>query len=162
MLLQSELNDRSSHMSAEEPGIDFTTIDSVDRQRSPVGDAGFWQLGETSDPERPGFMHVRWGPDEGAPEHRHSSWTANVVLRGRLKIGDTWHAAGTVCVIEPDVWYGPLLAGPDGAEILEIHATLPGVEPLWRNPEDPTVIATEAWLDAEGSRNWDPPRQHPE
>ena len=142
-------------MSTQKTGIHSSTFESVERQESPVGDAGFWQLGDAQDAERPGFMHVRWGPNEGAPEHRHASWTANVVLRGRLEIGGETYEAGAVCVIEPDVWYGPLRAGPEGAEILEIHATLPGVEPLWRDPADPAVLATERWLDREGQRNWE-------
>ena len=141
-------------MSRNNDGIRFSSFASVERLASPVGDAGVWRLGYDEDPLRPGFMHVRWGPGEGSPEHRHKSWTANVVLRGRLRIGERWCEPGDVAVIEPNIWYGPLEAGPDGAEILEIHATIPGLEAIWRDPADPAVRAVVEWLAETGKAAW--------
>jgi hypothetical protein len=97
---------------------------------------------------------VRWGPNEGAPEHRHKSWTANVVIQGRLKIGEKWYERGAVALIEPNVWYGPLLAGPEGAELIEIHATIAGLEPIWRDLDDPVVKAMLRWDRETGKGNW--------
>ena len=141
-------------MSADNEGIHLSSFDSAERLVSPVGDAAVWRLGYDEDPVRPGFMHVRWGPGEGSPEHRHKSWTANVILKGALRIGERWFQTGDVAVIEPNIWYGPLEAGPEGAELLEIHATLPGVEPIWRNPNDPGVRALGAWLERTGRAAW--------
>ena len=93
-------------------------------------------------------------PGEGAPEHRHKAWTANVILKGPLRIGDKWYRAGDVAVIEPNIWYGPLEAGPDGAELLEIHATIPGVEAIWRDLHDPEVRSVNEWLEQTGKAAW--------
>ena len=141
-------------MSADNEGIHLSSLDSAERLVSPVGDAAVWRLGYDEDPVRPGFMHVRWGPGEGSPEHRHKSWTANVILKGPLRIGERWFQTGDVAVIEPNIWYGPLEAGPQGAEILEIHATLPGVEAIWRNRSDPAVRAVVAWVEKTGKAAW--------
>ena len=92
--------------------------------------------------------------EEGSPEHRHKAWTACVILKGPLRIGEKWHQAGDVIVIEPNIWYGPLEAGPEGAELLEIHASMPGVEPIWRDPTDPAVQALFRWLERTGRAAW--------
>jgi hypothetical protein len=141
-------------MSTSSEGIHFSSLASAERLESPVGDAAVWRLGYDEDPVRPGFMHVRWGPGEGSPEHRHKSWTANVILRGTLRIGERWFQTGDVAVIEPNIWYGPLEAGPEGAEILEIHATIPGVEAIWRDPDHPDVRSVVKWLEKTGKAAW--------
>jgi hypothetical protein len=141
-------------VAADNEGIEFSHWEEAERLFTPAGSACSWKLGYETDPVRPGFMHVRWGPGEGAPEHRHTTWTANVVVKGRLKIGDTWYETGAVALIEPNIWYGPLTAGPDGAEILEIHAGIPGLEPIWRDPEDPIARGTLEWDQQSGKGNW--------
>ena len=138
----------------DQPGIVFSHWDTEERLATAAGEAATWHLGYEEDPVRPGFMHVRWGPGEGAPEHRHKSWTANVVLKGRLRIGDTWYEPGSVAMIEPNIWYGPLEAGPEGAELLEIHATTAGIEPIWRNLSDPVVQSVIRWDADTGKGAW--------
>ena len=46
------------------------------------------------------------------------------------------------------------LVSPEGAELLEIHATLPGVEAIWRDLQDPEVRAVNAWLEETGKAAW--------
>ena len=141
-------------MAGENEGVQFSSFDSAERLETPVGDAALWQLGYDEDPSRPGFMHVRWGPGEGSPEHRHKSWTANVVLKGPLRIGDKWYERGDVTIFEPNIWYGPIEAGPEGAELLEIHATIPGVEAIWRDLDDPEVRKVTRWFEDTGKTVW--------
>ena len=141
-------------MAGDNEGVEFCSFGSTQRLKSPVGDAAVWRLGYDEDPVRPGFMHVKWGPGEGAPEHRHKAWTANVVIQGKLRIGERWCETGDVALIEPNIWYGPLEAGPEGAEILEIHATIPGVEAIWRDLDDPAVKSIVDWLDVTGQAAW--------
>ncbi len=138
----------------DQPGIVFTHWDKEERLATAAGNAATWKLGYDEDTQRPGFMHVRWGPGEGGPAHRHKSWTANVVLKGRLRIGETWYEAGSVALIEPNIWYGPLEAGPEGAELLEIHATTGGLEPIWRDLSDPVVQAVLRWDEETGKGTW--------
>jgi hypothetical protein len=133
-------------VAADNEGIEFSHWEEAERLFTPAGSACSWKLGYETDPVRPGFM--------GAPEHRHTTWTANVVVKGRLKIGETWYETGAVALIEPNIWYGPLTAGPDGAEILEIHAGIPGLEPIWRDPEDPIARGTLEWDQQSGKGNW--------
>ncbi len=135
-------------------GIVFSHWDSEERLSTAAGEAASWRLGYDDGSPHPGFMHVRWGPREGAPEHRHKSWTANIVIKGSLKIGDTWYEAGAVALIEPNIWYGPLEAGAEGAELIEIHATIAGLEPIWRNLSDPVVQSVMAWDAKTGKGNW--------
>lgn len=141
-------------MSGENEGIQFTHWDREERLSTPAGEAASWKLGYDEDPVRPGFMHVRWGPNESSPEHRHKSWTANIVIKGPLKIGDDWYETGAVALIEPNIWYGPLEAGPDGAELIEIHATIAGLEPIWRDLTDPIVQGVMKWDQETGKGNW--------
>lgn len=135
-------------------GVEYSSWNSTERLVTAAGDAAVWHLGYPEETSRPGFMHVRWGPNEGSPAHRHKSWTANVVVRGPLKIGDTWYETGAVAVFEPNIWYGPLEAGPEGAELIEIHATSAGLEPIWRDPNDPIAIATMQWAENTGKAAW--------
>lgn len=144
----------ADHEREDNPGIHFSHWDTEERLATAAGEAASWRLGYDEEPAHPGFMHVRWGPGEGAPEHRHKSWTANVVLKGRLKIGSEWHEAGSVALIEPNIWYGPLVAGAEGAELLEIHATIAGLEPIWRDLSDPVVKQVLAWDKETGKGNW--------
>ena len=76
------------------------------------------------------------------------------MIKGSLKIGDTWYEAGAVALIEPNIWYGPLEAGDEGAELIEIHATIAGLEPIWRNLSDPVVQSVMAWDANTGKGNW--------
>jgi hypothetical protein len=77
-----------------------------------------------------------------------------VVIRGRLRIGEDWYEAGSVALIEPNIWYGPLEAGPEGAELIEIHATIAGLEPIWRDGADPIVQSMLKWDTDTGKGNW--------
>lgn len=138
-------------------GVVYSSFERAERLVTAAGDAAVWHLGYPEETQRPGFMHVRWGPHEGSPAHRHKSWTANVVLRGPLKIGETWFETGAVAVFEPNIWYGPLLAGAEGAELLEIHATGPGLEPIWQDPNDPVARATSQWAEQSGKAAWKSP-----
>lgn len=141
-------------MTIDNEGIEFSHWDKIERLATAAGEAGSWKLGYDEDPARPGFMHCRWGPHERSPEHRHKSWTANIVIKGPLKIGDTWYETGSVALIEPNIWYGPLEAGPDGAELIEIHATIAGLEPIWRDPEDPIAKSVMQWAQETGKGSW--------
>lgn len=135
-------------------GVVFSSWTSAERLVTAAGDAAVWHLGYPEEADAPGFMHVRWGPNAGSPAHRHKSWTANVVLRGPLKIGDEWYPTGSVAIFEPNIWYGPLEAGPEGAELLEIHATRAGLEPIWKDPDDPVARATMEWAERTGKASW--------
>ena len=65
-------------------GIVFSHWDTEERLSTAAGEAASWRLGYDDGSPHPGFMHVRWGPGEGAPEHRHKSWTANIVIKGSI------------------------------------------------------------------------------
>lgn len=92
------------------PGHEIATLFSV-----VIGDS------TTADPAR--FVHVRMKPGS-VPRLRHShpGWTTTMVLEGALDIEGQTFTAGQLVVVAPDVSYGPLTPGPDGATFLEIFS----------------------------------------
>ena len=90
------------------PGYEIATLLSV-----VIGDD------DSADPTR--FVHVRMKPDS-VPRLRHShpGWTTTIVLEGSLEVEGQTFTAGQLVVVAPNVSYGPLKPGPDGATFLEI------------------------------------------
>ena len=98
--------------------------------------------------------------DAGIALARHSHFTEEIIyiLSGGIHIGEVWCPEGTVIVLEPGTYFGPLVAGPDGAYLLEsfrgvglrsgqdrtgfdeVAAQL-GVEPLPDPPFNPPIVA---------------------
>jgi quercetin dioxygenase-like cupin family protein len=141
-------------MGQQNTGIEVTSFDEADRLESPLGGAAVFRLGYPEEPMKPGIMHVRIAPGQVSPVHRHKSWTSVIVLEGAIRVGGVRHAKGAVLMIEPNIWYGPLEAEAPGAEILEIHATQPGGEPIWQEMDDDRVRGINAYLARVGRASW--------
>jgi hypothetical protein len=65
-------------------------------------------------------IHTRYDPDLVVERHAHVSDQIIYVLDGELTIGDRPCPKGTVIILEAGVPFGPLYAGPAGAELLEV------------------------------------------
>lgn len=96
---------------------------------------------ETS-PDRT-VIYTRYDPDLILEEHGHSSDHVIFILKGSLKVGDTECPPGTMVLLEHGAAFGPLIAGPEGTELIEFYTG--DVTPV---PADPA--AYDALLESRG------------
>jgi hypothetical protein len=82
------------------------------------------------------FMHCHYDPGMIIEAHGHASDHAIFVLHGSVRVGDTDCGADTLIVLEKGAVFGPLVAGPDGTDLLEFYAGDP--TPV---PADPDAFA---------------------
>ena len=75
--------------------------------------------------------------------HGHASDHVVFVLAGSVRIGDVDCRPGTMALLEQGATFGPLVAGPDGASLLEFYTG--DVSPVPADPE-----GYERLLEAEG------------
>jgi len=122
------------------PGYEIATLFSV-----VIGD------GTSADPAR--FVHVRMEPGS-VPRlwHSHPGWTTTIVLEGSLDIEGQTFTAGQLVVVAPDVGYGPLRPGPDGAAFIEIFSDTAATRTDW-DESDPRVeeYRGRGWIADEGT-----------
>jgi len=65
-------------------------------------------------------IHTRYDPDLVVERHAHTSDQIIFVIDGLVTIGDRPCPKGTVIILDSGVPFGPLVAGPAGAELLEV------------------------------------------
>jgi pimeloyl-ACP methyl ester carboxylesterase len=104
------------------------------------------------------ICHTWYDPGIALARHSHYSEELIYVLSGGLFIDTVWCPEGTVIVLEPGTYFGPLIAGPDGAYIFEAFRGIGirsgqdragfdvvraerGIEPLPDPPFDPPIIS---------------------
>lgn len=71
-------------------------------------------------------FYVKIGPGERTAIHRHGTNQITFVIKGELRYGNRVTGPG-MGYYNPNRWYA-WTAGPEGAEIIEIHSGIPGVE----------------------------------
>jgi hypothetical protein len=105
-------------------------------------------VGDERDPSAARFVHARMDPS-GPPRlwHSHPGWTTTIVLKGSLDIEGVTFAEGQMVVVAPNVGYGPLTAGPEGATFLEIFSDGAATKTAW-DEDDPRVTEYRArgWI----------------
>lgn len=104
------------------------------------------------------ICHTWYDPGIALAKHSHMTEELIYVLSGGIHIGDVWCPEGTCIVLSPGTYFGPLVAGPDGAYLLEAFpgigirasqtsagfdelAAQIGVEPLPDPPFNPPAAA---------------------
>ena len=70
------------------------------------------------------ICHTWYDPGIALAKHSHFSEELIYVLSGGIHIGEVWCPEGTAIVLEPGTYFGPIVAGPDGAYLLE---SFPGI-----------------------------------
>lgn len=70
------------------------------------------------------ICHTWYDPGIALARHSHFSEELIYVLEGGFWIDDVWCPEGTVIVLSPGTYFGPLIAGPEGAYLLE---AFPGI-----------------------------------
>lgn len=67
------------------------------------------------------WIHCHYDPGVMIERHGHASDHAIYVLGGSVTIGEADCRAGTLVMLDRGATFGPLVAGPDGTEILEYY-----------------------------------------
>jgi hypothetical protein len=107
-------------------------------------------VGPADDPGAPRFVHVRMAP--GSPPrlwHSHPGWTTTFVLDGSMEIEGVSFTAGQMVLVAPNVGYGPLEPGPDGATFIEVFYGEVATTTDWDETDPRVAVYRE--------RGWIPP-----
>src|SRR5262245_39010567 len=81
---------------------------------------GFYPLGDPEDPATPGIVVLRLAPDNVLPRHAHDCHRFETVIAGSLYVEDRVLLPGDVMTAEPNAFYGPHTAGPEGVTTCEV------------------------------------------
>ncbi|HEX5268379.1 MAG TPA: hypothetical protein VFW24_16545 [Acidimicrobiales bacterium] len=68
------------------------------------------------------FNYCRYDPGMTIEVHGHASDHAIFIVKGGLAVGDVECTPGMLVVLEKGAVFGPLVAGPEGTELLEFYA----------------------------------------
>jgi mannose-6-phosphate isomerase-like protein (cupin superfamily) len=86
-------------------------------------------MGDSEDPEAPGFAVFSMKPGEVLPRHSHDCHRFEVITQGSMTAvgpGEDNRELheGDVMLAEPNQMYGPHLAGPDGFTVVEYFSRI--------------------------------------
>jgi hypothetical protein len=87
-----------------------------------------WNLGPDDDPERGVMGYTGLGAGEEIAAHGYADWHGLFLLRGSLAMAGVTYEAGSVILAEPHARLNTIVAGPDGADILEMARIAAGAE----------------------------------
>jgi hypothetical protein len=68
------------------------------------------------------FNYCQYDPAMTLEAHGHVSDHAIFIVKGSLRVGDVLCGPRTLVVLERGAVFGPLVAGPEGTELLEFYA----------------------------------------
>lgn len=85
------------------------------------GGVAYFVMGERKD-DAPTVVALRMAPNWVLPRHAHDCYRFEVVVQGTLDVGERILKVGDVMVSEPNVLYGPHVAGPEGCTTFEIFS----------------------------------------
>jgi hypothetical protein len=88
-----------------------------------------WDLGEPDDPERGILKSTHLAPGAQLGPASYADWHAIIVLNGSVGIGEDRLVRDDLLLIEPDSPVGPIVAGSDGAELLQVARTATAIVP---------------------------------
>lgn len=67
-------------------------------------------------------IHAEFPPGYVVGPHQHETDYVEIIVSGSQRVGRRWYRAGDVRFARRGTVYGPLTAGPDGAEVLIVFA----------------------------------------
>jgi len=85
------------------------------------GGVAYFLMGERED-NPPTVVALRMAPGWILPRHSHDCYRFEVVVQGTLDVGDRVLKVGDVMISEPNVPYGPHVAGAEGCTTFEIFS----------------------------------------
>jgi len=86
-----------------------------------------WDLGERADPERSVLKDTRLSPKQCLAAHSRDDWHAFVVLDGSIQIAGRMLVRDDVLTMQPNSRIADIVAGADGAQLLELSRTARGM-----------------------------------
>ncbi len=85
------------------------------------GGVAYFVMGERKD-DAPTVVALKMAPNWVLPRHAHDCYRFEVIVQGTLDVGDRILKVGDVMVSEPNTFYGPHIAGPEGCTTFEIFS----------------------------------------
>jgi anti-sigma factor ChrR (cupin superfamily) len=85
------------------------------------GGVAYFVMGEPKD-NAPTVVALRMAPNWVLPRHAHDCYRFEVIVQGTLDVGERILKVGDVMVSEPNIFYGPHVAGPEGCTTFEIFS----------------------------------------
>ena len=86
-------------------------------------------------------LFTEYDPGMVIERHGHSSDHVIFVTRGSLAVGDVDCSPGMMVLLEQGAIFGPLVAGPDGTELIEFYTGNPG--PVSADPDGFQALLAE-------------------
>ncbi len=91
-------------------------------------------------------IHTRYDPNLIVERHAHHVDQVIFVLEGEMTVGDRFCPKGTAIILEAGAVFGPLVAGPVGAELLEVGFGNP--LPIPADPEGYAALLKEKGIES--------------
>ncbi len=85
------------------------------------GGVAYFVMGERKE-DAPTVVALKMAPNWVLPRHAHDCYRFEVIVQGTLDVGDRILKVGDVMVSEPNTFYGPHIAGPEGCTTFEIFS----------------------------------------
>jgi hypothetical protein len=85
------------------------------------GGVAYFVMGKAKD-NAPTVVALRMAPNWVLPRHAHECYRFEIVVQGTLDVGERILKVGDVMISEPNVFYGPHVAGPEGCTTFEIFS----------------------------------------
>ena len=85
------------------------------------GGVAYFVMGDRT-ADAPTVVALRMAPNWVLPRHAHDCYRFEVVVQGTLDVGERILKVGDVMVSEPNIFYGPHIAGAEGCTTFEIFS----------------------------------------
>ncbi len=85
------------------------------------GGVAYFVMGDPRN-NAPTVVALRMAPNWILPRHAHDCYRFEIVVQGTLDVGEKVLKVGDVMVSEPNIFYGPHVAGPEGCTTFEIFS----------------------------------------
>ncbi len=114
----------------------------------------WYDFGTTESPGR--VFIVKYGPTYVGRAHSHDTDYCSIVVEGSIEIARKVFGRGAIRFVKSETTYGPIIAGPEGATVIEFFPGPTGgistgkdeehVGPLWEPYDYFTPAARQAFL----------------
>ena len=119
-----------------EKGFIDTSWEEAHFDQTFLGNVAMIDIGDQDNPRRPLVALVRYDPGAQVPVHHHGTDYVSIVVAGSIEVTRKRHERGSVRVVKQGTAYGPLVAGPEGCDVIDIFADRSGVMATFIDADD--------------------------